>query len=58
MHASGARTCQLVLWRSEAGVGISTCVGSGGDPIIGSDFMDIIPRFAEDPGTEAIVFVG
>ena len=55
---SGTLTYQLMHELNEAGVGISTCVGIGGDPIIGSDFMDIIPRFAEDPGTEAIVFVG
>jgi succinyl-CoA synthetase alpha subunit len=55
---SGTLTYQLMHELNEAGVGISTCVGIGGDPIIGSDFMDIIPRFAEDPDTEAIVFVG
>jgi succinyl-CoA synthetase alpha subunit len=55
---SGTLTYQLMHELNEAGVGISTCVGIGGDPIIGSDFMDIIPRFAEDPETEAIVFVG
>jgi succinyl-CoA synthetase alpha subunit len=55
---SGTLTYQLMHELNEAGVGVSTCVGIGGDPIIGSDFMDIIPRFAEDPETEAIVFVG
>jgi succinyl-CoA synthetase alpha subunit len=55
---SGTLTYQLMHELNEAGVGISTCVGIGGDPIIGSDFMDIIPRLAADPDTEAIVFVG
>ena len=55
---SGTLTYQLMHELNEAGIGISTCVGIGGDPIIGSDFMDIIPRFAEDPDTTAIVFVG
>lgn len=55
---SGTLTYQLMHELNQAGVGISTCVGIGGDPIIGSDFMDIIPRFADDPETEAIVFVG
>jgi succinyl-CoA synthetase alpha subunit len=55
---SGTLTYQLMHELNVAGVGISTCVGIGGDPIIGSDFMDIIPRLAEDPDTEAIVFVG
>jgi succinyl-CoA synthetase alpha subunit len=55
---SGTLTYQIMHELNLAGIGISTCVGIGGDPIIGSDFMDIIPRFAEDPETEAIVFVG
>jgi succinyl-CoA synthetase alpha subunit len=55
---SGTLTYQIMYELSEAGIGISTCVGIGGDPIIGSDFLDIIPRFVADPDTEAIVFVG
>lgn len=55
---SGTLTYQLMHELNAAGVGISTCVGIGGDPIIGSDFMDIIPRLVEDPETEAILFVG
>jgi succinyl-CoA synthetase alpha subunit len=55
---SGTLTYQLMHELNEAGIGISTCVGIGGDPIIGSDFLDIIPRLAADPQTEAIVFVG
>ena len=55
---SGTLTYQIMHELHEAGIGISTCVGIGGDPIIGSDFLDVIPRFAEDPDTEAIVFVG
>jgi succinyl-CoA synthetase alpha subunit len=55
---SGTLTYQIMHELHVAGIGISTCVGIGGDPIIGSDFMDVIPRLAEDPDTEAIVFVG
>ena len=55
---SGTLTYQIMHELHVAGIGISTCVGIGGDPIIGSDFMDVIPRFANDPDTEAIVFVG
>ena len=55
---SGTLTYQIMHELAVAGVGISTCVGIGGDPIIGSDFLDIIPRFVEDDETEAIVFVG
>ena len=55
---SGTLTYQIMHELHQAGIGISTCVGIGGDPIVGSDFFDVIPRFAEDPETEAIVFVG
>jgi succinyl-CoA synthetase alpha subunit len=55
---SGTLTYQIMHELNLAGIGISTCVGIGGDPIIGSNFMDVVPRFAEDPETEAIVFVG
>jgi len=55
---SGTLTYQIKYELAQAGIGISTCVGIGGDPIIGSDFMDVIPRFVADPETEAMVFVG
>jgi succinyl-CoA synthetase alpha subunit len=55
---SGTLTYQIMHELNLAGIGISTCVGIGGDPIIGSNFLDIIPMFADDPDTEAIVFVG
>jgi succinyl-CoA synthetase alpha subunit len=55
---SGTLTYQIMHELNLAGIGISTCVGIGGDPVIGSNFLDIIPRFAADPDTEAIVFVG
>ena len=43
---------------SDRGFGQSTCVGIGGDPIPGSNFIDILALFEEDPDTEAIVMVG
>ena len=55
---SGTLTYQIMHELNLAGIGISTCVGIGGDPIIGTNFGDVIPRFAADPETEAIVFVG
>ncbi|CAN5255813.1 succinate--CoA ligase subunit alpha [soil metagenome] len=55
---SGTLTYQIMYELNLAGVGISTCVGIGGDPIVGSDFLDVIERLAEDPGTTGIVFVG
>jgi succinyl-CoA synthetase alpha subunit len=55
---SGTLTYQIMYELAAEGIGISTCVGIGGDPIIGSQFLDIIPRLVADPETEAIVFVG
>jgi succinyl-CoA synthetase alpha subunit len=40
------------------GIGQSTCIGIGGDPIVGSNFIDVLARFAEDPETQAIVLIG
>ena len=40
------------------GIGQSTCVGIGGDPIIGSTFIDLLGLFAEDDGTEGVVLIG
>jgi succinyl-CoA synthetase alpha subunit len=55
---SGTLTYEAVEAMSEAGVGQSTCVGIGGDPIIGSTFLDILQLFAADPETDAIVLIG
>ena len=55
---SGTLTYEAVQAMTDAGIGQSTCVGIGGDPIIGTNFLDVIPEFAKDPETEAIVFVG
>ena len=49
---------QAVKQTSDAGFGQSTCVGIGGDPIPGSNFIDILSMFEADPGTEAIVMIG
>ena len=43
---------------TDAGLGQSTCVGIGGDPIIGTHFLDVLALFADDPETEAIVLIG
>ena len=55
---SGTLTYQIMHELATAGIGVSTCVGIGGDPIVGSDFLDVIERFAADEETDAIVFVG
>jgi succinyl-CoA synthetase alpha subunit len=55
---SGTLTYEVVQALTDAGMGQSTCVGIGGDPIVGSSFVDILSLFAADPETEAIVLIG
>ncbi|HMG97746.1 MAG TPA: succinate--CoA ligase subunit alpha [Gaiellales bacterium] len=55
---SGTLTYQIGNELAQAGVGNSTIVGIGGDPIVGSSFIDILQRFEDDPQTELVVMVG
>jgi succinyl-CoA synthetase alpha subunit len=55
---SGTLTYEVVALLTEAGIGQSTCIGIGGDPIIGSTFSDYLKLFEADPGTKAVVMCG
>jgi len=55
---SGTLTYEAVQAMTDAGIGQSTCVGIGGDPIIGTTFLEILQLFAGDPETSAIVLIG
>ena len=57
---TGVQTCALPIFAllTEAGLGQSTCIGIGGDPIIGSTFADYLKMFEADAGTQAVVMCG
>jgi succinyl-CoA synthetase alpha subunit len=55
---SGTLTYETVDQLTKNGFGQSTCIGIGGDPIIGLDFVDLLAMFEKDPGTKAVVLIG
>jgi succinyl-CoA synthetase alpha subunit len=55
---SGTLTYEVVQAMTDAGLGQSTCIGIGGDPIVGTSFTDVLDMLNQDPATEAIVMIG
>ncbi|MCP4400801.1 MAG: succinate--CoA ligase subunit alpha [bacterium] len=55
---SGTLTYEVVNQLTQTGFGQSTCIGMGGDPVIGMGFIDLLERFEADPQTEAVALIG
>lgn len=55
---SGTLTYEVLCALKEVGMGASTCVGIGGDPINGTSFIDVLRMFEDDPNTEKVVLIG
>ncbi len=55
---SGTLTYEVVDQLTKKGIGQSTCIGIGGDQIIGLNFVDLLEMFEKDPGTEAVIMIG
>lgn len=55
---SGTLTYEAVKQLSDLGLGQSTCIGIGGDPVIGSSFVDLLALFNDDPDTDAVLLIG
>lgn len=58
LSRSGTLTYEIVDWITQTGVGQSTCMGIGGDPVIGVNFIEGMKLFEDDSGTESVVLVG
>jgi succinyl-CoA synthetase alpha subunit len=58
LSRSGTLTYEIVYNLTVAGMGQSTCIGVGGDPVIGSSFAELLELYEQDPGTRAVVMIG
>ena len=55
---SGTLTYEVASQVTQAGLGQSTCLGIGGDPVVGMDFAEVLQKFEDDPGTKAMAMIG